>query len=161
MKSNLVFKTLILSSVLFVPINANAEGFSKGKIKIPFTPEVKLQNSNISPNSKTNLVVKFNIDQGSYLYKDSISIKINPVQGIKVLSPVLPKSEKKLDTFSNTEKEIYHNSFSVNVPIEITNKVNAGKISFSSVIGYQGCSKTICYLPQEKSFNTTATVKKK
>jgi thiol:disulfide interchange protein len=161
MKNNLVFSSLLLSGFLFSSIGANAEGFTKGKIKIPFSPEVKAQSENISPKSKTNLIVKFNIDSGSYLYKDSISINIKPINGIKILTPVMPKAEKKFDTFSNKEKEIYHNSFSINVPIELTNKFTQNKISFSSTIGYQGCSKALCYLPQEKTFDTTINVKKK
>ncbi|MFN8576985.1 MAG: protein-disulfide reductase DsbD N-terminal domain-containing protein [Candidatus Sericytochromatia bacterium] len=160
MKNNLVFSSLLLSGFLFSSINANAE-FTKGKIKIPFHPEVKAQSQVITPKSKTNLIVKFNIDSGAYLYKDSISINIKPINGIKILSPILPKAEKKFDTFSNKEKEIYHNSFFVNVPIELTNNYNQNKISFSSTIGYQGCSKALCYLPQEKIFNTTINVKKK
>lgn len=162
-----MFKSTIRNTVITIGLGilftlpVLAEGFTKGKLKLPFSSQVSIQKTNIVTNSKTNLLVKFNIDSGSYLYKDSLSIKINPINGVKIGKFVLPKAEKKYDTFSNSEKEIYHNSFSVLLPVEITNKVSPGKISFSSVIGYQGCSKTVCFLPQENTFKTEAVVKKK
>lgn len=160
MKNNLT-GTFLLSAIVIGSLSSTAlaEGFTKGKLKIPFNADVKMQSQNVT--EKTNLVVKFNIDSGSYIYKDSIMIDVKPVNGIKISKPLFPKAEKKLDKFSNKEREIYHNSFSINVPVELTNKYNSNKISFSSVIGYQGCSKTLCYLPMEKSFTTTANVKKK
>ena len=160
---NNIFSNTVLSLGLgtLICLSANAEGFTKGRIKLPFTPEVSISKAELSQKSKTNLVVRFNIDSGSYLYKDSISVKVNPVSGIKIGSFTLPKAEKKLDIFTKTQKEIYPNSFSFSVPVEITDKANSGKISFSSVIGFQGCSKTVCFIPQEKSFTTTANIKKK
>lgn len=163
MKNNLAFNTFLLSGIILGSINsiAFAEGFTKGKLKIPFEPDVKMQSQNIVPKNKTNIVVKFNIDPGSYIYKDSISVNVKPINGIKIAKPLFPKAEKKHDKFSDKEREIYEKSFFINVPVELTDKYNSNKVSFSSVIGYQGCSKTLCYLPMEKSFTTTANVKKK
>ncbi len=137
------------------------ESFSKSKVKLPFSVGVKIDKSDLTPKTKSNLVVDFKIDSGNYLYKDSISFRVNPINGVKIGKLVLPKAEKKLDKFSNTQKEIYHDSFSVSLPVEVNDKVNSGKISFSSVIGYQGCSSNICYIPQEKNIIISANVKKK
>ncbi len=158
-KISLYFITLILS--IFMSFPALSEGFITGKLKLPFEPKLELKNSKLSTNSKTELLLTFKIDNGAYLYKDMLSFKPDNISGIKFGAPVYPKPEKKMDKFSNHEKEIYPKTFIVKIPVEITDKVKTGKLAFSSTVGFQGCSKTVCFIPQEKTISTTVEIVKK
>lgn len=162
MIKNKLYKTVMTFAVgMILTLPVFAEGFSTKKIKIPFEPKLELKTNKVNIKSKTDLIVSFKIDEGSYLYKDSLSVKVDPVEGIKVGNPVFPKAEKKLDKFTNQQKEIYHNSFTIKLPVEITDKAKAGKIQLSSTVGFQGCSKTICYIPQEKQLSIPIEIIKK
>ncbi|MBC7473942.1 MAG: protein-disulfide reductase DsbD N-terminal domain-containing protein [Candidatus Sericytochromatia bacterium] len=150
---------LIIGILFTVPVFA--EGFITGKIKLPFEATVTLKNNKVENNSKTNLLLTFKIDEGSYLYKDSLSLKIKPISGVKIGKPVFPKSETKMDKFTKLNKQIYHKSFTVSVPVEVTPQAKSGKMQLASTVNFQGCSKTICYIPQEKNVSIPFEVVKK
>ena len=160
---NKFYRLLFISSLInfLLVLPSFSEGFTKGKVKIPFEPKVELKSNKITAKSKTDLLINFKVEDGSYIYKDSITVKVDEVNGVKVGTPVFPKAEKKLDKFSNQEREIYHNSFIIKVPVEVSASAKLGKLEFSSIVGYQGCSKTICFIPQEKNIKTSFEIVKK
>ena len=62
MLNNMLRNTILsLGLVTLVSLSANAESFTKGKIKLPFRPEVSIAKVDLDTKSKTNLTVKFNI----------------------------------------------------------------------------------------------------
>jgi thiol:disulfide interchange protein len=147
--------------VFFLAIPAFSEGFTRGKIKIPFEPGSVLKNQKIALKDKTELLVTFKLEKDSYIYRDSLKVEVNPLTGIKFGKPVFPKPEKKMDQFLNKTKEIYHNSFTIKIPLEVSGNARLGKGSLSSVVWYQGCNKTICFVPQEKIISAPYEIVKK
>ncbi|MFN4151363.1 MAG: protein-disulfide reductase DsbD N-terminal domain-containing protein [Candidatus Sericytochromatia bacterium] len=154
-----IYFALLLN--LVVSFSAYSLDFNRGKNKLPFEAKVEVKESKIKVKSKTEVVLTFKIDKDSYIYKESVSFKINNSNGLKVGKPIFPKAEKKLDKFSGTQKEIYHNSLSVRLPIEALDSVKQGKSELDVTIGYQGCSKAICFLPQEKNIKVPVEFIKK
>lgn len=155
-----IYLALLLN--LVVSFSAYSIDFNKGKNnKLPFEAKVELKDSKVKAKSKTEVLLTFKIEKDSYIYKDSINLKINNSQGLKIGKPVFQKAEKKMDKFSGTEKEIYHNSVTVRLPIEALDSVKQGKTELDVTIGYQGCSKTVCYLPQEKTIKVPVEFIKK
>jgi thiol:disulfide interchange protein len=146
---------------LFLVFPAYSEGFSQGKLKIPFEPKLELKDKKIAQSKKTELLLTFKIEKDAYIYKDSLSVNVTPVKGIKVGSPMLPKSEKHMDKFLKISKEIYPKSFTIRIPLEVTGQAKPGKSDLLSVVGYRGCSKTICFIPQEKTISAHLEILKK
>jgi thiol:disulfide interchange protein len=157
-----VYKTFLTVFItLFLAIPAFSEGFTRGKIKIPFEPSSTLKNQKIALKDKTELLVTFKVEKDAYIYRDSLKVEVNPLTGVKAGKPVFPKPEKKMDKFLNKTKEIYHNSFTIKIPLEVSGNARIGKGSLLSVVGFQGCNKTICFIPQEKIISAPYEIVKK
>jgi len=114
------------------------------------------------------LVVRFQIDDCCYLYRDKTTFTLTRADGraadIKLGSYTLPRGKPKTDEFLG-KTEVYYNAVEVRLPI-IRNargdsrgdgaRATPGAAADDYVlkIGYQGCSEkgvTICYPPTTKT----------
>lgn len=161
-KKNL-FVSLITLLTFAVSVPAFSEGFTKSKIQLPFEPSIQVKNKEVKAKDKTEVSITFKIEPDSYIYKDSLSVNVENISGVKIGKPIFTKAEKKHDKFSNKKKEIYHNGFSIKIPLEITDTAKAGNLELKATVGYQGCSlkKGICFLPQKKPLSINLNLKKK
>ena len=120
-----------------------------------FLPVDKAFQISAERKNNTTLSVLFGITNGYYLYRDKIRFDLlaadgNTASGIKLGSFTLPIGEKKNDpTYGNTE--IYTKSFSVDLPVSVSNKALT---TTNFRIDYQGCAdKGICYPANFKSYS--------
>ena len=158
-------KNILLSSFLagrfMLALPAFSEiSFTKGKLELPFKPAISIKKSTLKAKEKTELSVDFKLEEQSYIYKESLSINISN-KDIKNENPIYPSSEKKHDTFSKKEKEIYSKDFSIKIPVSVLEKSSAKKTNISVTVGFQGCSlkRGICFLPQKKTLSIPVEIK--
>lgn len=163
MRKKNLFVGLITLLTFALSVPAFAEGFTKGKLQLPFEASIQIKNKELKVKEKTEVLINFKVEPDSYIYKESLNVKVDNISGVKVGKPIFPKAEKKHDKFSNKDKEIYHSNFVIKIPVEITDSAKLGNIELKASIGYQGCSlkKGICFLPQTKSLSINLNLKKK
>ena len=91
------------------------------------------------------LVLRWQVQEGAYLYRDHISIEPELGSGLRLGHFKLPHAELK--TFSgNTAYRVYQDEFYVKVPITYPNN---GPLNLQ--VSYQGCSERgFCYPPVHK-----------
>lgn len=92
------------------------------------------------------IIVQFNIAEGYYLYKKSLSFNLE--DGF-LGEPYIPTGKIQQDEYFG-EVEIYYQSLDVSIPFKIQDKIQKKPLIFT--IEYQGCSDSgLCYPPQKRS----------
>lgn len=111
----------------------------------------------VSARDVSTLVVRFDVDDCCYLYRDKIKLSIvtadgNATSSARLGNYTLPSGKVKTDQFiGNTE--VYYGSVEFDVPMESTASGLALKV------GYQGCSEKgiqICFPPETKLLSIDA-----
>jgi len=162
MKKNLFYllpKLFLFFSFLSLPVFA--QSFNFGKAEVPFKLNLSTKETTIYPGTKTEIIIKIDFPENHYLYKDKTSVSFNKTNGINFGNPIFPKPIKMLDKFSSKDKEIYNKSLAITVPVEFLKKVEFGKKEIIAKVKFQGCSDSICFLPQEKELKTSMEIVKK
>jgi thiol:disulfide interchange protein DsbD len=107
----------------------------------------------IAPAGTDAVMVRFEIDECCYLYRDKTTFKLAGTSGGVQLGKIqLPSGKVKADEFVG-KTEVYEKPFEVLVPI--SGLAGAGADA-ALAVGYQGCSEkgvAICYPPAIKTFN--------
>jgi len=100
-----------------------------------------------------NIKVQLDIKDGYYVYADKFDIKIDPLEDLELTKKKSPPPIKKFDRFLNKETDIYVDSniftFILSVPLE---KIKSFPLKKTIRVSYQGCSKSICYIPRTVDF---------
>ena len=98
------------------------------------------------------LLVRWNIADGYYLYRDKISITLADGSGITAGPAELPAGETKHDEFFG-DVQVFHNDFEARVPLQ---RSSGAATDISVQLGYQGCAEAgICYPPIKKQLPLT------
>lgn len=94
------------------------------------------------------LIVRWDIAEDYYLYRDKFRIELEDGEGITLQPAQFPAGEIKDDeTFGRVE--VYHNGVEARVPLA---RASTAPASARVTLGYQGCAEAgICYPPQTKS----------
>jgi thiol:disulfide interchange protein len=143
-----VVMNIKLFSVIYACIISAAVAFAQFD-ENPFSVSVELQKSD----SGTNIVkIDFKIPDGLFLYNKSL--KISSINNA-LIDQSIPTPEQKKDPFSGDMVDVYkHNQqfvYSVAENAEFPLKVT---------VEYQGCSSSLCYMPQTEVFNISQSGKK-
>ena len=91
------------------------------------------------------LEIHFKIEPGHYLYADMISVGAD--RGVQMSVVNLPPPKKRLDPFSGIQRGVYEQDF-----MAVYKIASAKGRSFNVGVGYQGCSKALCFLPESVTF---------
>ncbi|MDD5706051.1 MAG: cytochrome c biogenesis protein CcdA, partial [Kiritimatiellae bacterium] len=94
------------------------------------------------------VVVSATIPAGHHLYSDAWEVKVAGL-ALKPQSP-LPVA-RVLDSFSGEQRDVLSRSFTVRYPLP-ADLAGAGSVE----VAWQGCSSTVCFLPQSATFQLTA-----
>ncbi len=105
----------------------------------PFTVTARLDRATVPP----LVVVEATVPSGHYLYADSWSVGV----GKSLLAPraALP-SRRVVDSFTNEEREVFKESFVASYALP------PGSAGWRVEVGWQGCSETICFMPESAVF---------
>ena len=107
---------------------------------IAFAPDIFVQ-------SPTELLVRWIIAEGYYLYRDKISITLVDGKGVTLGTAELPNGKVKHDEFFG-DVQVYYDEVSARVALQ-RSAIDATDITLQ--LGYQGCAeKGICYPPMKK-----------
>jgi len=128
------------------------------EFKPSFKVNLELKSSTLEYGSKSSVYFNFIVPENYYLYKDKISITSSNPE-INIFKIVYPEAETKFDIHFNKEMLIYSKDFKIELPIELTNKISSDKINLHFDVKFQGCSKKVCFLPQNETLSTSINVK--
>ncbi|MDP8245732.1 MAG: protein-disulfide reductase DsbD [Candidatus Hinthialibacter antarcticus] len=119
---------------------------------------VELPKSEIAQGESAYIIAKLNVKPDHWTYKDMTSIALDKSAIVLSGEASLPTPHTKLDPFENVEKEIYDGENEFRLPITVQPDAAPGVHSVTFVVDYQGCSKTVCYFPQTKTYPLSFTV---
>jgi len=131
-------------SLLSASILAASFAFAQSD-KNPFSVTAELQKSNSGFNIA---VLDFTVPDGLFLYEKNLKVS----DAAKSLSPEnIPPAEQKKDPFSGDMVGVYKHDF------RFIYKVAAdAQFPLKITVEYQGCSESLCYMPQSEIFNISA-----
>ncbi len=132
--------------LLFWVLPLRGEGQEK---RNPFIVEWNDAVRHISPGEKFDLVFKFQVPAGHYLYQEKTSIQFSQLNGIKILKKTIPSASKHLDPFTHKEEEIYLKDFEIIFSLEVPKTIPLGRVTLEGELRYQGCSSDFCYRPMK------------
>jgi len=114
-------------------------------------PDVAFQPEIIAA-APDQLLVRWTIAEGYYLYRDKISISLEDSSGVTAGPPEVPEGEIKHDEFFG-DVQVFHNDFEVRVPLR---RSSGDAADLVVQLGYQGCAEAgICYPPIKKQLPLT------
>ena len=112
---------------------------------IAFSPDIIIE-------TPTELVVRWIIAEGYYLYRDKTSITLVDGQGVTLGSAELPDGKVKHDEFFG-DVQVYYDEVRARVPLQ---RAASEATNITLQLGYQGCAeKGICYPPIKKQLPVT------
>jgi len=123
---------LLLVSVLVCPVIAAAEE--------PFVVSVAADGGG------ETLSVSFGVADGHYLYADRISVTL--ADGSALRQRDIPPPEQKHDSFTDSVVGVYLRDVALTYSLAPD---TAFPVSVS--VAYQGCSDSVCFLPESKTFS--------
>ncbi len=133
--TSLLSITLLSASLSFAQFDEN-----------PFAVTVALQTS--ADNSQV-VIADFSIPEGLFLYESSLKLSTEK----NILSPkTVPTPDQKKDPFSGEMVKVYKH----NIQMSYSVATNA-EFPIAVTVEYQGCSDSLCFMPQSEIFNISAT----
>jgi len=138
-KEALVIKWLN-SVIIFLLIAFNAPA----QFAQPFSSSASLD----IENGKTVLTVTLSVPEDHYIYSESVSIK--SAGSAKLLPVKSPASKEKHDLFSNSTVGVFDH----NIAFQFTVEQSDGA-PVEIIVKYQGCSSTMCFMPQSEKISLT------
>ena len=101
----------------------------------------------VSEAGPTELLVRWDIAEGYYLYRDKLDIRLLAVEGVTAGPASIPEGETKHDEFFG-DVQVFHNEVEARLPLQ---RASGAATEVSIQLGYQGCAEAgICYPPIKK-----------
>lgn len=110
-------------------------------------PDVAFRPTITASENGASLVVRWDIEDGYYLYRDKFRIALDAGEGVTLQDAQFPAGEFKEDeTFGRVE--VYHHLAEARVPLS---RSQTDATTLRIKLSYQGCAEAgICYPPQNK-----------
>jgi len=145
----MIFFLLILSALQLTLFAQATEPFS-------FQPTEKLLSLNRG--QKHSIKLKIIVEDGYHIYQEMFSVNLkSTIPGLIFEKPIYPDAQQILDPVTQTMKNVYEGTSICTIPCMVNdNAPDHGNIQLE--INYQGCSSTICYLPQTLTLNIPFSV---
>ena len=120
----------------------------------PFRVEV--QPISMTVDEKEEMVVTFVVPEGFHLYQDMMSVVPKLTDNLVFSEPIFPMGYLTVDPANPEQmREVFDTTVHVKVPIT-SSKV--GVYTTDVTVRYQGCKKTLCYMPKSKTVPVTVQV---
>ena len=102
---------------------------------------------NVSEASPGELLIRWDIAEGYYLYRDKLDIRLLAGDGVTAGPVSLPEGEIKHDEFFG-DVQVFHHEVEARLPLQ---RASGAATEVSVQLGYQGCAEAgICYPPIKK-----------
>jgi len=149
-----LFLTLF-SALIALPSLALAQ--QPAEVEDPFRVEIAA--IDIPAGGSAELGVLFVIPAEHHVYRDMLEVRIDDAGGFQPGQLEVPLGEFEPDpAFPEKKRELYHDTFTMNLPLITGEGVTLGEHEIEVQVRYQGCRGNLCYLPREQSIPVTITV---
>jgi len=109
-------------------------------------PDVAFR-AEVSAASPGELLIRWDIAEGYYLYRDKLAVVLLESDGVSAGQPAIPEGEIKHDEYFG-DVQVFHNEVEARLPL-LRADGEAREITLQ--LGYQGCAEAgICYPPIKK-----------
>ena len=92
-------------------------------------------------------------------YAIPTTVKITPVNGIKIGSVVYPRGKNKKFAFSETALNIYEGRVVFTFYVTVPASYRKPKLEVKVAVRYQACTDEVCYPPKTKETTLVASVR--
>ena len=126
--------------------------------KNPF--RVEATNAEVVPGEAGAVSVIIRVPNEHHLYKDMMSVGVLKSESVVVGEAVFPPGMKKADPADPTsEREQYDMDVVIELPVTGPSKL--GEYPITLLVEYQGCKKSLCWMPQTEQVDATVKVVEK
>ena len=123
--------------------------------KNPF--RVEATNVEVAPGESGSFSVIIRVPSEHHLYKDMMSVGVLKSESVVVGAAIFPPGMKKADPADPTsEREQYDMDVVIDIPVTGPSKV--GDYPITLLVEYQGCKKSLCWMPQTDLVESTVSV---
>jgi thiol:disulfide interchange protein DsbD len=118
---------------------------------------IEVSDVTIAPNGTGNVRITYAVPAGFHTYRDWVHVEVTNANGLTVGAPSLPPGVMKDDvTMPGTLRETYETDVLVDLPV--TAPATPGTYKLALLTRYQGCKKSLCYMPFEEDHTSIVTV---
>lgn len=111
---------------------------------------VEAQDTTVSPGASGKVTVIVRVPAGFHVYRDMMAAKVASAGKIKAGAPSFPDGTLADDPASpGAMRELYENDVYIQVPVQVPSGLS-GDLPVVVDVKYQGCKKSLCYLPGEQ-----------
>jgi thiol:disulfide interchange protein len=96
---------------------------------------------------RSRLSVSFSVPPDHHIYADQVSVE---APGVELTALDVPEPERVNDAFSGEERDVYERDFTLRYDVGWGTATDA-----VLSVGYQGCSREMCFLPARVKFRVT------
>jgi thiol:disulfide interchange protein len=118
---------------------------------------VEAANTELSAGEKGVVQVTVRVPAEHHLYRDMMAVSVVSAEGLKVGEASFPPGHSKPDPADPTAtREQY--DMDVVIEVAVTAPESVGEYPVTFEVRYQGCKKSLCWMPQTESVEATVRV---
>ncbi len=146
-----LFSLLMLLISSFMGTATALEGDSPFRIEVaPLT---------VSAGARVDIQLVLVIPDGFHVYRDMVQVRVDDPGIFQVGEAVFPPGVEAPDpAFPDQTRELYQDTIEILLPLTVPETVPAGGYSLDIWARYQGCKKSLCYLPQSGTYQAMIKV---
>ena len=119
---------------------------------------VEALNASIAEGGSGKVTVIVRVPDGFHVYRDMMAVEVVNNGGLTIGSASFPPGEMAPDPASpGSLRELYEADVFVELPVTVPKGVQGTRSTLVNV-RYQGCKKTLCYMPGQQDVEATVTV---
>ncbi len=119
---------------------------------------VETDNLSISEGGAGQLPVYVRVPPGFHVYRDMLSVEVISSDGLTAAPAVFPLGLLTDDPASpGATREMFEQDVRITVPLQAPAGIS-GRRSVRLLVRYQGCKRSLCYMPGEQELSATITV---
>ena len=142
---------LLIAVGLLLAGPASAQDLQKN----PFRVEVT--DLTLAPGASGNVTVSVIVPREYHVYRDMMHVKVLDAHGLTVQEPSFPPGRKLPDPANPAQtREMFDMDVIIDVPVTAPSK--PGTYDLDLEVAYQGCKKTLCWLPVTEEQTSKVTV---
>ena len=111
---------------------------------------VEAQDATVLPGASGKVTVVVRVPDGFHVYRDMLAVKVENAGKVTAGSPAFPDGSLADDPASpGAVRELYEQDVYIQIPVSVPKGIS-GDIPVLLDVRYQGCKRSLCYLPGEQ-----------
>lgn len=112
---------------------------------------------NVLPGDAFSVFIKIHIAKGNYLYADNTRL-IPPDAAELTFSPVKTPETINIKDPEGNPFPVYRKEAVFELPVQVSDTAPPGPVVLTLMLKYQGCSDTMCFIPEKKEFTVSFSI---